>query len=256
MGRALFPMYIRPLHPSNIVTTVELVGNQLTHGAMGGIESRLLAFLDKKFLREAGRFVGRSLFSLSIDSPISKPAQAVPVHPQAWLDEGQPYTRICLLLAAYICQNNKSDKDKHVFSIQGKGSKRTRRSPVESTLDDVAFISRMGDRQELNVVRLRPFPLERMLSIYVTLYRLNTPPSGMGITQNSQQMLQSLGSSYLYENLAQLRDLGYLHEVQTVGQLKAEQVPMSAARYVCSLTKAEAVSISLAADIPLNNYLL
>ena len=263
IGRAFFPIYIEPLHPSRIDKTLELAGNDLQRNLetdqpdyIGGIESSLFEFLDKKFFRDAGKVLNSTLHCLSIDSPVFETTLSRPRNRNHLNDSGQPYVRVCLLLAAYICQNNKSDKDKDVFSIQGKGRKRSRNQRVGNSLDEIAFISRVGDSQHLKAVRPRPFPLERMLSIFVTIYQLNPSNGGLLSMMCGGSSLRWLGSSYLYQNLAHLRDLGYLHEVHSAGQLKSEQMSTSSTKYWCSLSRAEANSISQAVDIPLNSYLL
>jgi Origin recognition complex (ORC) subunit 5 C-terminus len=272
LGRSLWPVYVQPLLSSNIEGTMGIVrtsclarkprSSTSLHDNISSsdLESELLPFLDKRFLAIIGKSLAMGLYSLSMDSPVVvKDGTTVDMgldYPRQLPARKMPYLRACLLLAAFICQNNKADKDKRVFSIQGNGKKRARHhQPMERT-DDIAFISRIGALQQLRVVRPRPFPLERMLSIFVTIVSLNPPttPTPIG---NGDDLLRSLGSSHLFGNLAQLCDLGYLHQISnTIGSIKSEVLALTGSKYWCSLSRDEALSIATSFDIPLNNYLM
>jgi hypothetical protein len=271
LGRSLWPVYVQPLLSSNIEGTMGRVRTSCharkprsstslqDNISNSDLESELFAFLDKRFLAIIGKSLTMGLYSLSMDSPVvPKDGTTVDMgldDPRQLPARKMPYVRACLLLAAFICQNNKADKDKRVFSIQGNGKKRARHQPMETT-DDIAFISRIGALQQLRVVRPRPFPLERMLSIFVTLVSLN-PPTTPTLIGNGEDLLRSLGSSHLNGNIAQLCDLGYLHQISnTIGSIKSEVLAPSGSKYWCSLSRDEALLIATSFDIPLNNYLM
>jgi hypothetical protein len=261
LGRSLWPVYIEPLQPSRIEITMGLVKKNLVQKSASplsedcsSIESELQALLDRTFFPHISAALSEGLFSLSLDSPFI-------ICPVAKVSNGQsvknqPYLLNCLLLAAFVCQNNRPDKDKRVFSIHGNGKRRAR-NQVHDAEEDVAYGSTVGEQQQLKMLRPRPFPLERMLSIFVTIVGLNPANARFVVgMEDREEILQTLGSSHLYENLAQLRDLGYLHEAKYNGSIKAEQMNLNGSKYWCSLTREEADILAKSMGIPLDNYLL
>jgi hypothetical protein len=220
------------------------------------VEKAILTHLDQKILPHISGFLNDGLFSLSLDSPMVIDPNAN-TESKEDAENDQPYLRTCLLLAAFICQNNKADQDKRIFSIQGTGKRRGRNRVHDGASENVAFGSTLSEQQQLNMIRARPFLLERMLSIFVTLVGLNPASEDWLIdTGDRDDFLQSLGSTFLYTNLAQLRDYGHLHKAGFTGSLKTEQINLSSTKYWCSLTRDEAMVLATKVDIPLATYLL
>jgi hypothetical protein len=220
------------------------------------VEKAILAYLDEKIFPHISGFLNDGLFSLSLDSPMVIDSNAN-TKAKKDADNDQPYLRTCLLLAAFICQNNKATQDKRIFSIKGTGKRRGRNRVHAGASEDVAFGSTLSEQQQLNMIRARPFLLERMLSIFVTLVGLNPAREDLLIdTGDRDDFLQSLGSTFLYTSLAQLRDIGHLHEAGFTGSSKTEQINLSSTKYWCSLTRDEAMGLAKKVDIPLATYLL
>jgi hypothetical protein len=170
-----------------------------------------------------------------------------------------PYLRNCLLIAAFICQHNKSDQDRKVFSSQGDGRRRKKRANEDlygGNDEDWAygFASVGAGLEHIRSLRLRPFVLERVFSIFVTLVRLN--PTTEKDEDDIKDIVESLGSSRLYNDLVHLIDLGYLHLSNYNGPIKGEEMNFSTARYWCSLTREEALAIAQKLEIPLERYLI
>ena len=181
----------------------------------------------------------------------------------------QPYLRNCLLLAAFVCQHNKADQDRKLFSIHGNGqrskSKAAKNDIYGGNDEDLAFGStstkstssarNLQQVEQLRSLRLRPIPLERVFSIFVTLVRLN-PNTGDGGDDdyecddeetNLEASMDDLGSSRLYRDLSHLMELGYLQPATT--NKGGNQI-------LCSLTKEEALGIAKNIGIPLERYLI
>lgn len=257
LGRSLWPFYIKPLHPFCIEKTMDSIYKSTAIPADSEVvEKAILAHLDQKIFPHISGFLSDGLFSISLDSPMVIDPNAS-TEAKKDVENDQPYLRTCLLLAAFICQNNKADKDKSIFSIKGTGKKRGRNRVHDGASEDVAFGSTLSEQQQLNMIRPRPFLLERMLSIFVTLVGLNPAREDLLIdTGNRDNLLQSLGSTFLYTNLAQLCDFGHLHEASFTGSSKTEQINLSSTKYWCSLTRDEAMALAKKVDIPLATYLL
>ena len=261
IGRSLWPVYIAPLHPSRIEETVALVASNGSNNKEA-LEKGIIASLDQKILMHMNRYLSRGLFSLSLESPmLTLPSSAGSIQSSlpADMSEGNhQFLRVCLLIAAFLCQNNRPDQDKRIFSIEGNGKKRSRNRSSDSMMEDnMAFGSTLSEQQQLKMIRPRPFPLERMLSVFVTIVGLN-PSHSKFLSGNldRDELLQSLGSSYLNYHLSHLCELGYLHKVSYNGLVKGEQINLSSARFWCSLSRATADVLAKSVDIPLDQYVL
>ena len=188
----------------------------------------------------------------------------------------QPYLRSCLLLAAFVCQHNKADQDRKLFSVHGNGKRRKSRAKEDlygGNDEDLAFGStnmslhtssgrgrkskQDGQNQPRQVemlrsLKLRPVPLERVFSIFVTLVRLNPGYDGMEDDEEGlEATMDDLGSSRLYRDLSHLIDIGYIQLT------KGNQTPsLAPTKVLCTLTRDEALEISNRIKIPLERYLL
>mmetsp|Transcript_19924 Transcript_19924/g.20253 ORF Transcript_19924/g.20253 Transcript_19924/m.20253 type:complete len:347 (+) Transcript_19924:70-1110(+) len=205
----------------------------------------------------------------------------------------QPYLRSCLLLAAFICQNNKADQDRKLFSVHGNGKRRKCRANIDiygGNDEDMAFGSTSvtassfttrrrsygsssigggsssittttaGQHQQqhqveqLKMLRLRPIPLERVFSIFVTLVKLNPTEENEDDDDNDDNNIEvtinDLGSTRLYTDISHLIDIGYLHPAM------GNQIHLSTARFLCSLTRDEAIEISNRIGIPIERLLI
>jgi hypothetical protein len=293
IGRGLWPLYVQPLHSDKLDETLRSVqkimpsslstkNNTQTNG------KHILAFLDQQILPQIRSTLEHGLYSLaeeepqratptpsttsSANNPIGSFAnQIVPsrydASRQAQIvspDSGKQdlaYLGKCLMLAAFICQHNKADRDKQLFTIQKNGKKNNankRKSPGE----DLAY----GTSQNSAPKSFRPrlFPMERMLSIFVSIVGLNQQNEKAGGSSGQRQRGSEIkpakiGSSDFFENLATLRDIGVLRDKANVsapgGATSMDTINMSAPRYWCTLTKDEADHIARSVNFPLEDYL-
>ena len=312
LGRSLWPSFVAPLHPSVLRTTLGGAASKL--GIEGGLTRAVLSDpvryseIEDEVVRLLGtRFYARvsslaagddSLTLLTLDEDGVLPVVA-PSATRATTDAGsgdedgggrilqipnlgaiassfpQPYLRSCLLLAAFVCQHNKADRDRKLFSAIGNGKRRKSRAKEDiygGNDEDVAFGStstksgstrqRPKQVEELRSLKLRPVPLERVFSIFTTLVRLNPRGGeGDGADRDDADLLEAtmddLGSSRLYTDLAHLIDLGYLHPVGPGGNASS-MAPhhLAPSRILCKLAREEALEISDRIGIPLERYLL
>ena len=336
LGRALWPEFISPLHPSNIRSTMTEVvttfssssssslpsstmdtrDNDTSMGTMPDrltkknlqnesnyvqVEEDLLQMLGRRFHSKISNLVASSddsnltLLMLNetgmiVPSDMSSscgkqdqrrtvttvPATNLSVSSSAPSSAHQPYLRSVLLLAAFICQNNKSDQDRKLFSAHGTGRRRKSRANADiygGNNEDLAFgttktnhSSSSGARdsapavvEQLKSLRMRPIPLERVLSVFVKLVEMH-PIAG---TENKdgnnydydyevdlKEVVNDLGSTRLYKDLSHLIDIGYLHPA------KGNHIHLSPARYLCSLTREEAIGMSTSIGIPIERFLI
>lgn len=264
VGRSLWPVFIEPLHPTRIQGTMaSLAVPSLTEGAKDADEKRdreILEFLGRRFLGEIGK-LSTDLTHLTMDSPLLAGTETgpitIPTRAYTIADLKLPFLRTCLLLAAFICQNNRAENDKKVFSVHGNGKRKRTRKGNEGNDEEVAFASTGGGIEQLKSLRPRPFLVERVFSIFVTLVRLNpdSAPQWCG-KKGIEYNTDSLGSSRLYEDLRSLIDLGVLHPVAFSGDVRGEQINLNGARFWCSLTVQEAEHLAEKVGIPLDSYLV
>lgn len=161
-----------------------------------------------------------------------------------------PYLCKCMILASFICQNNKADKDKQLFTITGNG-KRRRQNQQQEEGDPESAAFATWDQQRLRMLRPRCFPLERMLTIFVSIVGLHEQRHLVSINKTPESFISSLGNSTFLETIGQLRAMGLLRELPKEGG-----IPMSAAMYCCDMGRDDAELVARSIDFPLERYLV
>lgn len=256
MGRALWPVYLSPMSPERIESTIKYIAGEIPSNISAAVEADLFALLDQKFFQYTGTIAAEDITSLLLDSSlVGQPPQT----PLSQCLINLPYFQSCLLLAAFICQHNRSDQDKKIFTAEGNGKRRKKQSQENQDKGDdehVAFSASSSELKHLQSLRPRAFQVERVLSIFVTLVRLNPFKLGHFPDVDEGRKMQKLGSSFLYKDLAELIDLGYLHPTTFIGSIKNEQINFNGAKFWCSLTREEAINIAKKVSIPLDNYIV
>lgn len=289
VGRGLWPTYILPLDPRHIRTTLDAARRRRTRGnkrpeivesvllgnsnaaknnvSIEDLQKELLAILDEAFLPRMKKCLEEELFLLKGDDShlaAGSPGSAATSSCQHDL----PYLSKCILLAAFVCQSNKPDKDKALFTIQKNGKKNNRQGHRVSNNDaeGLAFGSTTWEQQRLKMLRPRTFPLERMLSVFVNIVGLIGGEEKLRLTTNStadpRELLSSIGSTCFFENLARLREIGLLHEVLGPstsggeGFTSFDGINMMSTMYWCELNREDAETLAASVDFPLANFLL
>lgn len=259
IGRFLWPLYIAPVHPDNIEVTMNSIrgaGRALppNQNTSADAESKILGYLGQKLLSHTTALSGDEVTGVLIDSSSAGKFRV----PRPQCDIHLPYLQSCLLLACFICQNNRSDQDKKVFVAEANGRTRKRGHDTMHKGDDehVAYSASINALKQLHSLRPRPFQAERVFSIFVTLVRLNPSKIGGVFEEFDEDKLQNLGSSHLHKDMAELIDFGYLHPTKFNGSVRNEQINFNGAKFWCSLTREEALRIAKRFAIPLDNYLV
>lgn len=246
-GRILWLRYTEVLRPSKIDATLELVKRKLAsyqpplEATPAHMEQELLAYLDRKILSQIRSLTEQHLFALSV--PYSGPTTY----------QTMPNRAKYLLLAAYLCQVNRPDRDKHLFSIQKNGRRRKSNTEGNTASEDTAFGNNTASMQPRSL-RLRTFPLERMLSIFVSLVTLHQLEAHKDSSEEPAENLLSLGDPSLQQNLSYLQSLGLLHEQPASGS--TDFIRLTGRRYWCDMTEDEAMCLADRLQFPLTRYLL
>jgi Origin recognition complex (ORC) subunit 5 C-terminus len=248
LGRSLWPLYVLPLHSSKIEQTMKNVHKMFslskdTPATTASAGRHILSFLDKQIMPHMRQKLDQCIYTLRDEGLNSGENGHCVVNGEGL--QSLPYLTKCLMLAAFICQTNKADKDKQLFTMQKNGKKNNgnkRKSPGE----DIAFGAAKNGMAKL--YRPRPFPMERMLSVFVSIVGLNQgqtkPSTGTPSGTNSVDP-SATGSSDFLESLSYLRDVGILQEASN----------LASPRFWCSLTKEEAEAVSESVNFQLESYL-
>jgi hypothetical protein len=285
VGRALWPTFVSPLHPTTIESTMQKVADRLKVDPVADVvrhhklEEALTLLVSAQFYPKVNLLAGRdgnglTLMALNEDGRVLD--QVVANAPSDSSKEGRSsnhsFLRQCLILAAFVCQSNKADQDKKMFSVQANGKRRKRKATGDlygGNDEDVAYgeastgSGSVGQAEQLKSLRLRSFPLERVFSIFVSLVRFNpmkTELSGsinsLGEDVDDSLLTTMMGSQRLHDDIAHFIDSGKLHPTNYTGIVKGEQINLSSARFWCSVTREEAMSIADSINVPLEKYLV
>jgi hypothetical protein len=255
LGRALWPSYAAQLQPAQVRATMKTIVERLNLSMENvqsfeenktKIEDEFLLFLGSRFYAHLATLSKHNKFNvLSLNEtgviPSTHADETISVAPHSY-----SFLRSCLLLAAFICQHNSANHDCKVFSSHGNGQRRK-----SDAMDDI-YGGNEEDMAYGSTTRPRPFALERVYSIFVTLVHLNLTTDQADV----EILMDSFGSTRLQADLSHLIGMGLMHLTKYNGLVNGEQVSLDMAKFTCSLTHEEAVSIADQHGIPLEQYLL
>lgn len=271
LGRLLWPVYIKPLHSTNIEKTMKTVqkmvpSSKISKPTVQENGKQILAFLDQQILPQIRSKVEHCLFSFAEkektqqqrSTATSKHIQQPQTTEHVGSAHSMGYLSKCLLLAAFICQTNRPDKDKQLFTIQKNGKKNSV-NKRKSHGEDLAFgSSRNGSSKGY---RPRMYPMERMLSVFVSIVGLN---QGQQLVESKSQETTgsesitpgSIGSADFFEAMSHLRDIGIIHDKAGRSSSATDTANLVAPKFWSSTTRDEADGVAKSIGFPLDDYLL
>lgn len=251
LGRSLWPQYIVPVLPANVDATMKAVTSKASNKLQktkSWIEREILSLLDQRIFPRIKRAMEHGLGLLALNSPF-------PIETSAAVDEKEtrhssqdmPQLAIYLFLAVYLCQANRPDRDKHLFSIQTNG--KTKKGVNGSMEEDVAF----GLGPQAASLRSRSFPAERLYSLYVSIISLH-PFNDLAIENcnSPNKTLHSLGNVTFHEMVAYLKDVGVLHEYPK--RSISDTIRVGQRSFWSSITFDEAQRAANTINFPLDRY--
>ena len=241
------------------------------NGAPGGKIDSILEMLDIK-----GRKPMREIMSKCLFAPVQK--LDTTAYPESHFDatylqslrdlQGSSLAQLSymakfLLLSAYLCQKNRQEQDLALFTNHNKGRRRKTSSEGNNAGDGEGdlFASSAAAQQRLRSFRLTGFPLERMISVFSSiLSKYGTESELLKDTaqeENGYLNVTGVGSTQLFACLAELRDLGLLCDMNSgLSAVGMGQIDMTAKKYTCNLSDADATGLAQELEIPLQKYLL
>jgi Origin recognition complex (ORC) subunit 5 C-terminus len=266
LGRGLWPMYISPVLPQNIATTIAVIEKaNLTKGLKSrntnllSMERDILSILDQKIFPHIRYALEHGVGVLSYDSS----GYYTPQQNQTLQQDSLPILVKYLLLAAFICHTNRQDKDRQLFSIERNGRKRRKTKDATDAEEEAAY--GVGSKTDApKTIRPRTFPMERLYSLYVSIVSLNKSDelvscfsnfrNSDGIVMDENEMSQSLGSVPFLETITYLRDMGVLHDYPK--RSVTDPIRVSQRTLWTSITRDEAQRIATSIRFPLDRYIL
>jgi len=162
-----------------------------------------------------------------------------------------PYVTKFLLLAGYLCQSNRDDFDRKLYTNVKTGKRKKNDWKVN---EHISFASNSTSQQELRSMRVSCFSLERLLSIFTSIF---SKYGSLSVLKKPEEKddninLGDLGSIMFFESLANLRKLGIIKEV--ISQLNI--VNSLSVKYACYLSHSDAIDLSNSVQFPLSEYLI
>lgn len=173
-----------------------------------------------------------------------------------------PYFTKYMLLAAYLCQCNKSDHDTVLFTNQRSGRGKRRRSNADKLTDhgNVTHATSTLARKELLKMRISSFPLERLLSVFSSIVSKYGTDSLLLRRQTQAGFidLRQMGTTILFESLAQLQQFSFIQFAGSNSYESSQALQsshFSSAKFTCNLTHEQAQNIAAFVGFPLSRYL-
>ena len=261
MAHSLWSKYISPIQSNNIKQTMVIVRHRLTkqnlsaERSRGFLQQELLQHLDEKFIRHTALWIDNCLFLMNNQT-------------RSKVD--MPYLTKCLLLAGFICQHNKAEKDRQLFTNQKNDKRKSKNAhhTRDGDAENVAFAYTTWDQQRLKMLRPRAFALERMLSVFVSMVGVIQAgdnivhPKIDGDDGDFGNILRSMGTPVAFESLAHLREVGLLREIPGTRVLHGEgrsalfAINMGSPMYCCDLDDDDAEELAQSIKFPLSDYLV
>ena len=267
LGRGLWPLYITPLLPENIASTVAFVqksniakGKKSTNLHVTAIENDMLSLLDQRFFPHLRHALEYGLGVLSFDSS----GTVTTTHrscTNGGVRDDLPILVKYLLLAVYICHTNRQEKDRQLFSIERNGRKRRKTKEADNE-EEMAYGTTGSQQDAPKTMRPRTFPMERLYSLYVSIVSLNASKSQAenrtsareGNDKDHPEILRSIGNIRFLETMTYLRDIGVLHDFPK--RSPNDPIRFSQRNVWTTITQDEAQRIAKSINFPLDRYIL
>ena len=169
---------------------------------------------------------------------------------QVPMEDQSAYLTKFMLLAAFICQRNKSDHDEALFTdkTQGRKSKRNK----DSQDDSIVYASSTQMQLDLKTFRVPCFPLERMLSVFSSI--VSKYGRGLGDSTVSNESLTNITTNHIgtfsfFQIISHLRQVNLLAASDTINNDRL------LINFTCLLSMEDAMKIAEDVKFSLMNYL-
>lgn len=218
LSRLLWPRFIEPITTKNDSNHARKINRSL---------------LDREARLYISTLLKNCLFQSHVELP-SRLTSESSLKDSLTLESSMTTQTKFLLIASFLCQHNAEKLDPELYTSRQKGKRR--RKSKKSQHDDEENSSTTTQ------VTSRPFPSERLLSIFSSIYGQYGGCTDMA----------GVGSILLFKCLADLRSLGYLVDSDSVASTNKG---FSSTKFRCTLSKELATNIANSVNFPLARYL-
>jgi Origin recognition complex (ORC) subunit 5 C-terminus len=248
VGQRLWPKYVEPLQSRESINRTLQQARRNLAAASNPVPDR--ASMQREVLSILDRAIRPVLLATTAGGALG----LLPLEPQpSSSPSSDPYFELPLLakymlLSAYLCQINRPERDKDLFSVESNGKRR--RTDADSQHQDPEGMggTTTSAHPSNSLPRPRTFALERMLSVYASVVGL----AASSIADDDRS--RALGGAAFYDNLAHLCDIGLLHEHPS--QSGYEISRLNDPRYWTSISADDAKSMAKSLSFPLDSYIL
>jgi Origin recognition complex (ORC) subunit 5 C-terminus len=250
VGQRLWPRYIEPLQSrESISKTLEharlnlAASSSTSRPDRASMQREVLSILDQA-IRPALQ-VTTGAGALALLPPLEPPQTSSKPSSTPYFE--LPLLAKYMLLSAYLCQINRPERDKDLFSIESNGKRR--RTVADSQHQDPEEMGgAVAALPSNSLPRPQTFALERMLSVFASVV-------GLAASSNADnERSWTMGGAAFYDNLAHLCETGLLHEHP--GQSGYEITRLNDPRYWTSISADDAKSMAKSLSFPLHSYIL
>jgi hypothetical protein len=251
LSRISWPVFLDPLFKKPDVKEEFLAQLQEGNSTLKGT---LVAKLGQHFRPYIKRLITQCLLQSGKTLTLSD-------HDSTTFSSSLPYLSKFLLLAAYLCQHNTPDKDQTLFTSQGKGR---RKKSTKTTNDSLSHASNQITQRQLKSDRISSFPLERMLSVFSSIcnkygYDMDSDALKSIVGKELSLDMKTLGSTALFQNIAELKAMGLLEEVGSNSALEDSKIysrSVTSTKYICNVSRKQVDSIANELNFPLLEHLI
>lgn len=159
-----------------------------------------------------------------------------------------PYTTKFLLLAAFLCQNKRPEQDMNLFTTKNTGKAKRKRKD-----EGLAYVSSSKDMKQ----RQPSFPLERLLSVFYSIIG-QYGQHFMVYKETNINNVAQLGTERLFQSISQLITTGILcsigSSVKFNEKFSQDLMEVAAAKFTCTISRADARVIANSVNFPLEKY--
>ena len=263
LARILWPLYIKPLDKC----ANKFKARESTDGSPQ-VENSLLT---RDVLETLGQAL-RPHIKMVLQQCLLQPTKSISVSSTCSEQnsiEDLPHLFKFMLLAAYLCQTNKSDHDQLLYTNARSGRRRNRKG-ANSHSEGLTHGSSRAALKHMKSERISCFPLERMLSVFSSICNKYAnggtesadAAASVGVDKEIYQDINvfQLGSISLMKCLSELRQHGLIHDAYSTKSTArdpsmAYSKSVTSTQLCCTLSKNRAKDIAEGLGFPLDDYL-
>jgi hypothetical protein len=162
-----------------------------------------------------------------------------------------PYTTKFLLLAAFLCQQKRPERDVNLFTTINTGRRSNR--GAKTSVDGTAYASSTSDLKQLRVAKIPSFHVERLLSVFTSII------GQYGRASHHSTKVTDMGTEELFKSISLLIAGGLLSAASNsnaTGNRITDKSDFMLDKVTCNLSLEDARLMASSIGFPLDKYCL